>query len=506
MAPHILMVDDNADDIECCQRALASTQHAYHLEHVASSDACMAFLDHKTPDCVLLDYSLPGEDGLAVLLRIKHRHPHLPVVVLTGHGSESIAATMIKAGAGDYLVKSTITGKTLSLAMQNAMKKNPIPAESTRVAIPSPLVLLVDDSPDDRERYVRLLKKITQAEYRYLEADGYDSLMVQLQQRTPDCVLLDYSLPGKNGLDILRELVPLYPHLPIIMMTGHGNESIAVQSIKAGAQHYLVKSEVTEELLHTHITSAIRHCAMEYERNELMQQLMESNVALERFAYVASHDLQEPIRMINNFSKILLAEYQNKLDAEGKEYLGMVTESGERMRDMVNDLLDYSRMDHETVKLHAFSGMQALASALENVKALIAEQKAIITHDPLPELYGSPIQIMRLLQNLLINAIKYQPAGNIPRIHVGIETEADCWHIHVKDNGIGIEAHFLPQIFEPFRRLHTWDAVKGSGLGLSICKKIAEHNNGTLSVRSVVGEGSTFTLTLPKPQALKEAV
>ncbi len=367
------------------------------------------------------------------------------------------------------------------------------------------LVLLVDDNPDDRERYVRQLKKIAQVDYNYVEADGYESMVTMLGHHKPDCVLLDYSLPGRNGLDILQEIVAKNRHLPVIMMTGQGNESIAVKSLKEGAQHYLVKSEVNEELLHTHIMAAIKHCAMEREHNDLMQQLIESNVALERFAYVASHDLQEPIRMINNFGKILLAEYQNRLDDEGKEYLSMVTESGERMRDMVNDLLDYSRMSHEEMKPELFSGNHVLESALENLKVLITDSRTVITHDSLPELSGNPVQIMRLLQNLITNAIKYQPRGNTPRIHVGAEDGGNTWRISISDNGIGIDNRFLAQIFEPFRRLHTWDTIKGSGLGLSICKKLAENNNGSISATSTPSKGSIFTITLPKPQAIMEA-
>jgi signal transduction histidine kinase len=506
MATRILIVDDNDDDIELCQRALAASGHEYDIERVASGDACIAWLDQAKADCILLDYSLPGENGLALLKRIRMRHAHLPVIVLTGQGSESIAASMMKAGAEDYVIKSTIDSKTLHQAIVNAQKRSSMGSETYSIYMPSPLILIVDDNPDDRERNIRHLKKIKQAEYRYVEADGYDSMMVELKRMKPDCVLLDYSLPGRNGLDIVRDIVPQHPHLPIIMMTGQGNESIAAQSIKEGAQHYLVKSEVTEESLHTHITSAIKHCAMERERNDLVQKLMESNIALERFAYVASHDLQEPIRMINNFGKILLAEYQNTFDNDGKEYLSMVTESGERMRDVVNDLLDYSRIGNEVVHMHTFSAQQALDSALDNLKTLIEERNALITHDALPELHGNPVQIMRLLQNLITNAIKYQKQGNRPCIHVGCEDAGERWKIYVKDNGVGIDQKSLEKVFEPFRRLHTWDTVKGSGLGLAICKKIAEQNGGELTVTSTVGEGSIFTLTLPKQAAMKEAV
>jgi len=228
-----------------------------------------------------------------------------------------------------------------------------------------------------------------------------------------------------------------------------------VQSLKEGAQNYLVKSEVTSDSLHQHIDAAMKQRALERERSELMQRLVESNTELERFAYVASHDLQEPIRMINNFSKILHADYHDILDTQGREYLTMLSDSGERMRDVVNDLLDYSRISNESVKLHAFDGNMVLRGTLENLKTLIDEQRAVITAEPLPELYGCPIQIMRLLQNLITNGIKYQPVGQIPSISITVEQLPEHCCIHVRDNGLGIEARFLQQIFEPFRRLHT---------------------------------------------------
>lgn len=231
---------------------------------------------------------------------------------------------------------------------------------------------------------------------------------------------------------------------------------------------------------------------------KLLEALANSNSELERFAYVASHDLQEPIRMINSFGELLLTEKQDKLDDEAKEYLSIMTNAGIRMRDVINDLLAYSRLDKENITHVHFSGEEILKSALENIKALIEEQKAQITHAPLPPLYGNPMQIMRLLQNLMINAIKYQPPGNQPIIHIEVVDQGKNWDISVKDNGLGIEEQFIKEIFEPFRRLHAWESIKGSGLGLSICKKIAERHGGTLSVTSIVGMGSIFTLTLPK--------
>jgi signal transduction histidine kinase len=363
---------------------------------------------------------------------------------------------------------------------------------------PATLVLLVDDNPDDRERYVRALRKIEDVTYHYTEVTGGDSMMEYLARKQPDCVLLDYSLPGRNGLELLRDVVPQYPFLPIIMMTGQGNENIAVQSIKAGAQHYLVKSDVTAELLHETITAAIKHRALEYERGLLIQKLSQTNTELERFAYVASHDLQEPIRMVASFSKILSQEYGHCLDDTAKDYLGIITESSLRMHDMVTDLLTYSRLGNVGHQEAPFEGGAVLNTALDNLRELIKEQRAEVTHDALPMLNGNPVQITRLLQNLITNAIKYQKDGNIPRIHIGTEDRGDLVCLFVKDNGMGIEEKFIEQIFQPFRRLHVWENIQGTGLGLSICKKIVENHDGTIWVTSAPEEGSVFSFTLAK--------
>jgi len=365
----------------------------------------------------------------------------------------------------------------------------------------SPVILLVDDNPDDRETYMRALKKIDTVSYRYAEAAGGESMLAYLANENPDCVLLDYSLPGRNGLELLAQIVTDYPFLPIVMMTGQGNENIAVQAIKAGAQHYLVKSDVTPDLLHETISAAIKHRALEYERGLLIEKLTASNTELERFAYVASHDLQEPIRMVATFSQILADDYAARLDDTGRQYLDIVRQSSVRMRSMIEDLLTYARAGNAVTETSLFDGQAAFGAALDNLRELIKERSAEITADPLPSLNGNPVQISRLWQNLLANAIKYQPQGAIPRVHVSIVETPEAWRLSVRDNGIGIEARFIEQIFQPFRRLHVWDSIQGTGLGLSICRRIVENHGGQIWADSVPGQGTTFHFTLPtKPR------
>ena len=236
----------------------------------------------------------------------------------------------------------------------------------------------------------------------------------------------------------------------------------------------------------------------EENRQRLLERLTESNTELERFAYVASHDMQEPLRMVLNFSQIVATDYADKLDDEGREYLKIVGDSAMRMRDMVQDLLDYARLGQEGRILAPVDMEKEVDHVLVNLSQMITASQARITYDVLPTVTGHAVQLMRLLQNLIGNAIKFQPKGRLPVVHVGVAEQDDNWLFSVRDNGVGIDPAFAGQIFEPFRRLHTWEAVAGTGLGLAVCRKITDSHGGRIWVESRPGEGSTFYFTLPK--------
>ncbi|MGE0753934.1 MAG: ATP-binding protein [Alphaproteobacteria bacterium] len=236
----------------------------------------------------------------------------------------------------------------------------------------------------------------------------------------------------------------------------------------------------------------------EKDRERLIEKLTESNTELERFAYVASHDMQEPLRMVVNFSAILQEDLGDTLGGQAREYLGIVVDAGRRMQDMLSDLLEYSRVGNEAQTVRPVDSDQEMRHVLQNLQAYIKERNAVVTYDNLPQFDGNPIQIMRLLQNLVTNAIKYQPDGNIPKVHVGVENQDTQWLFKVSDNGLGIDEKFIQQIFVPFKRLHSWDQITGTGLGLAICKKIVENHGGTIWVTSTPAKGSIFYFTVKK--------
>ena len=232
------------------------------------------------------------------------------------------------------------------------------------------------------------------------------------------------------------------------------------------------------------------------EREKLLTRLTHSNSELERFAYVASHDMQEPVRMMLSFSQLLEQDYAGVLDEEAQGYLKIIGSSALRMSDMIRDLMDYARLDSERQKSGTVDLAHELGEVEKNLRHVIKESGAVITCDALPEVEGSSVQLMRLLQNLVINAIKYQPAGHVPRLHLGVVEEDAQTVFYLRDNGLGIQAEFIEEVFEPFRRLHTWTSIQGTGLGLSVCRKIVEGHNGRIWASSSIGNGTTISFTL----------
>jgi signal transduction histidine kinase len=229
---------------------------------------------------------------------------------------------------------------------------------------------------------------------------------------------------------------------------------------------------------------------------ESVAELARSNRELEQFAYVASHDLQEPLRMITGYTSLLAKRYRGKLDKDADEFIGFAVDGAKRMQAIINDLLAYSRIgakakDFTPVDVELVFGRTLLA-----LQVPIQECSAKITHDPLPTVTGDDVQLGRLIQNLVSNAIKYRN-GNTPEVHVGCERRDKDWLFSVNDNGIGIAPQHAERIFQIFQRLHTDDKYQGTGIGLASCKKIVELHGGRIWVESESEKGSTFYFTLP---------
>jgi PAS domain S-box-containing protein len=258
------------------------------------------------------------------------------------------------------------------------------------------------------------------------------------------------------------------------------------------------------------VTAAIRDIAKRKEADaELMKKMTElsrSNEELGQFAYVASHDLQEPLRMVASYTQLLSRKYKGKLDADADTYIAFAVDGATRMQRLIMDLLSYSRVGTKGQDLIDTSSEVALGDAIINLSGAIADSGAMVTHDPLPHVMADEMQLAQLFQNLVGNAIKYQSPGAIPHIHVSAARNGEAkWIFSVKDNGLGIDAQYYDRIFGMFQRLHKREEFAGTGIGLAICKKIVERHGGSISVESKSGEGSIFRFSMAEGDKIDES-
>ena len=278
------------------------------------------------------------------------------------------------------------------------------------------------------------------------------------------------------------------------------------------AEEHIIKlleeeQQLTEELSATNEELQATSEELQSSNEELMRvqnnlsdmviKLKISNKELEQFAYVASHDLQEPLRMVSSFTQLLERRYKGRLDEDADDYIDFIVEGAKRMKALIDDLLTYSRLNTNIRGFEPILMEVVLDDVLINLKASIKENNAQVTFNSLPTINGDHIQINQLLQNLIGNAIKFHGKEN-PKIHISAQEFGREWLFGVRDNGIGIDPNHQEQIFSIFKRLHTRKQYEGTGIGLSICKRIVEAHGGRIWVESQKGEGSTFYFTIPR--------
>jgi signal transduction histidine kinase len=302
------------------------------------------------------------------------------------------------------------------------------------------------------------------------------------------CILLDYSLPGRNGVEVLKRLRAKLPFKPVVMLTGQGNESVAVSAMQAGAQNYIVKSTLTVEEIERAVQLAIAHCNME-------RRIEEQRLSLEIFTRALAHDLKEPVRTIKSFMAVLAS--REPLSENGRRYFGYVQDAAERMAALIDAVYDYTRLDRSAAPpaKEACELGDALKGAQSDLTELIREREATITVAPLPVVNGNIAQLRQVLQNLLSNAIRHCPHD--PQIRIGAVERADFWEIRVSDNGYGVDKGQHERIFEPFIRLHHGKS-DGLGMGLPICRRIIEGHGGKMWCDNNENGGAVFVVELPK--------
>lgn len=240
---------------------------------------------------------------------------------------------------------------------------------------------------------------------------------------------------------------------------------------------------------------------IEKERERAIIALKQSNEDLKQFAYVASHDLQEPLRMVASYTQLLAERYDQQLDEKGQKFIRYAVDGASRMQALIRDLLAFSRVETHTGSFEAVDSHSALGTAIANLKKTIDESGALVTNEDLPKVLADQLQLTQVFQNLVANSIKFQKPSTTPRIHICAQRQNMHWRFSVEDNGIGIEPKYEAKVFEVFQRLHTRLEFPGTGIGLALCKRIINRHHGRIWFESSPGRGTTFYFTLPGKHA-----
>jgi signal transduction histidine kinase len=358
----------------------------------------------------------------------------------------------------------------------------------------------VEDSESDA---ALILRHLNMADYEvgWERVETAGQMRAALEQPDWDLVIADYKLPGFDAPAALAILQQTGLDLPFVVVSGHIGEETAVALMRAGAYDYLMKDHLAR--LAPVVERELGEARMRRERRRGQEQLRRSveelarsNTELEQFAYVVSHDLQEPLRMVASYVQLLEERYKDQLDSNAREFIAYAVDGATRMKQMITDLLTYSRTGKNGKAIVAVACEAALGQACADLRACITEAAAEISHGPLPTVPGDAAQFSHLFQNLIGNAIKFRSQAP-PRVHVSAEQSGEEWVFSVRDNGIGLDPQFADRIFMVFQRLHGHEDYPGTGIGLAIARKIVEHRGGRIWVESEPGKGATFRFTVP---------
>lgn len=355
-------------------------------------------------------------------------------------------------------------------------------------------ILIVDDTPDN----LRLLSAmLTHQGFAVRKALSGQRALFSTQTDPPDLILLDIKMPEMDGYQVCRKLKedPRTCEVPIIFISALDDALDKVQAFAAGGIDYVTKPFQEAEVL-ARIENQLRIQRLQRQLIKQNEELTRSNRELEQFAYVVSHDLQQPLQSVTGFIRLLQLKYQDSLDQMAHEYLSRIHEAGDRMQRLIQDLLIYAQVEQQSPDFQLLDGNHVLTQVLENLQSAIAEKHVSLLYQPLPMITGNETQLIQLFQNLLSNAIKFVPVGTTPQIKITAEQQSLHWLFSIQDNGIGIEPQNLNQIFEIFQRTESAKHYPGTGIGLATCKKIVEYHQGRIWVTSQLNVGTTFHFTL----------
>lgn len=486
----ILIADDNADMRHYLRRLL---EPYYQIETVSDGLAALRQIAQHPPALLITDVMMPNLDGFGLLQQLRASEPTrtLPVMLLSARAGEEARIEGLQAGADDYLTKPFSARELLARVeaqlQLTQLRQHLLETEQTaRIAAEleneriSNLLNTMSDgfvAVDRNYRYIYLNQRAEEIFLRLTGRPAGEFIGATIWEKFPG---LEESVFGQTFRQALLEQVPF-----------------SVEDYFAPLKMWVdVRGYPYNEGLSIYFQDITPRKQAEQALEQYALDLKRTNDELERFAYITSHDLQEPLRMVTSYLQLLKQRYSHAFDESGHEFIGFAVDGALRMKMLINDLLIYSHIKADEHNFITFSSGVALQKALMNLQLKIEETGAAIDYTDLPTITGSENQFVQLFQNLVGNAIKFH-GENPPVIKITAQRQGTEWLFTVSDNGIGIAPEYLQRIFVMFQRLHTREQYPGTGIGLAICKKVVEYHRGKLWVESTVGEGTTFYFTIP---------
>ena len=360
-----------------------------------------------------------------------------------------------------------------------------------------PNILIVDDRKENLVATEKVLKNLDATIFK--ATSGNEALSLMLRNRFA-LVLLDVQMPEMNGFEtaMLMQEHESMAGVPIIFVTAISKEErYATQAAEIGAVDYIFKP-INPDILRSKVKVYLDLYIQHEQIMKLNKTLSQSNEELERFAYICSHDMQEPVRMMNSYAELLMDDYEPLMDEQAQKYLNHIMRSAHHMQKMIFDILTFSRVGREDPKIETFDCHLLFQEVLNEFEDIILQKQAHIIYDPLPVMEGCPTLMRVLFQNLMGNALKFQNGVNSPAIKIKAQTLDNNWLFCVSDNGIGIDPVFNERVFAIFQRIHRKEDYPGTGIGLSTCKKFIELYGGKIWFKSILCKGTDFFFTIPR--------
>jgi PAS domain S-box-containing protein len=483
--PRILLADSAPADRELAALILRQAFPDHDIETVSDPMVLAERLLHPDLAAMVTEHSLVWGSGLELIATIARLHPHCPVVLFTAAHDDAVAADAVRHGVDAYLVKSSAGFRALPGAVRDALDR----AERRRSATAGSehYRTLIDEMP------VGIFTLSPDGTIR--EVSPAAAALLGSADRT---VLAGMALPAllaEGGGERLRRL----------LVAGSAVRGLEAEVARPGSERVWVRisawpvAEVGRPVARWEgsLEDISGYKKAERQLEERAAQLSRSNAELQQFSYVISHDLQEPLHLITRYAQLLGEKYGGRIEAEAHRWLAHVLTSAARMQAMINDVLEYARVETRGQPFSFVDLDAVVADAVANLKVAIDESGAVVATGDLPRIPADSGQMVQLFQNLIGNAVKFR-GGKPPRVQVTAVEAEDAWVVAVMDNGIGIQSEHLDRIFGMFQRLHSSSEYPGTGIGLAICKRIVDRHGGQIWATSQPGEGSTFYFSIPK--------